>query len=166
MSTQTPNIGLEKPAPAEFYDIAIFNANSDIIDNEITDAKAGSTARVFKVKSSTANEDAVNIATGDARYANKATNQTALDLKADKATTYTKTELDTSIGLKANQATTYTKTEVDSANNAQNSTIAGKETPTGAQAKVNTHAGVKSSSTAYGHAKMSVSGSTLTITTT
>ena len=36
MATNTPNYNLIKPAPEDFYNIADFNANSDIIDAELT----------------------------------------------------------------------------------------------------------------------------------
>ncbi len=69
MATTTPNINLTKPIGSEKYDLAVVNANSDIIDNEITDAKAGSNQRIFKAKTSTASpDDALNVQAGDGRY--------------------------------------------------------------------------------------------------
>ena len=41
-----------------------------------------------------------------------------------------------------------------------------KETPAGAQSKVDAHAGIKASDIAYGHAKIWLSGTTLYIQTT
>lgn len=35
MATQTENLGLTKPDTAEGYDIAVFNANADIVDNAV-----------------------------------------------------------------------------------------------------------------------------------
>jgi len=72
LSTKTPNINLVKPLGTENYDIAVVNANSDIIDTEITDAKAGSATRVFKAKNDTSsNTNVLNVAGGDGRYLGK-----------------------------------------------------------------------------------------------
>jgi len=69
MATTTPNIGLTKPIGTEKYDLDVVNANSDIIDTEITDAKAGSNARIFKVKNDLTDQDnAVSRVSGDSRY--------------------------------------------------------------------------------------------------
>ena len=71
MATTTPNIGLTKPLGTEKYDINVVNTNSDIIDTEITDAKAGSNLRPFLVKNDLTNLDnAVSGNSGDLRYAN------------------------------------------------------------------------------------------------
>ena len=72
MATTTPNIGLTKPIGTEKYDLAVVNTNSDIIDTEITDAKAGSNLRIFKVKNDLAHQDnAVSRIAGDGRYVGK-----------------------------------------------------------------------------------------------
>ena len=70
MSTLTANIDLVKPTGLEKYSLAIINANSDIIDTEITDAKAGSNTRIFKCKNDVSSIDnALNVQAGDGRYA-------------------------------------------------------------------------------------------------
>lgn len=46
MSTQTPNFGLVKPAPEDFYDIADFNGNADTIDTALQDIKDTADAAV------------------------------------------------------------------------------------------------------------------------
>ena len=72
MATTTPNIGLTKPDGAENYDLAVVNTNSDIVDAEITDAKAGSNTRVFKCKNDVSSVDnALNVQGGDGRYYQK-----------------------------------------------------------------------------------------------
>lgn len=69
MSTTTPNIGLTKPLNTENYSLIVWNGNSDIIDGEITDAKAGSNLRIFKCKNDTSsNDNALNVQAGDGRY--------------------------------------------------------------------------------------------------
>ena len=83
MSTKTANINLVKPLGTENYDIAVVNANSDIIDAEITDAKAGSNTRVFKAKNDTSSIDNVlNVQGGDGRYYKKSIADVTF-LKAD-----------------------------------------------------------------------------------
>ena len=37
MATKTPNLGLTKPDPSEYYDIEVFNTNADKIDKAISD---------------------------------------------------------------------------------------------------------------------------------
>jgi len=69
MATTTPNIGLTKPIGTEKYDLDVVNENSNIIDTEITDAKAGSNLRIFKVKNDLTDQDnAVSRVSGDSRY--------------------------------------------------------------------------------------------------
>lgn len=46
MSTQTPNFGLVKPAPEDFYDIADFNGNADTIDTALQGIKDTADAAV------------------------------------------------------------------------------------------------------------------------
>lgn len=41
MSTLTKNYGLEKPAQTDFYDVNVFNSNTDIIDEELKKAAKG-----------------------------------------------------------------------------------------------------------------------------
>jgi len=78
MATITPNIGLTKPEGTEKYDLDVVNANSDIIDAEITDAKAGSNIRVFKVKNDVSSVDnALNVQAGDGRYIRQSLSITA-----------------------------------------------------------------------------------------
>lgn len=70
MSTTTPNINLVKPSGTENYSLIVWNANSDIIDAQITDAKAGSAVRIFKCKNDvTSADNALSVGAGDGRFA-------------------------------------------------------------------------------------------------
>lgn len=39
MATKTPNLGLTKPDPSDYYDVDVFNRNADLIDKMPADIK-------------------------------------------------------------------------------------------------------------------------------